>query len=326
MTAVSAGIPPRPRADDDRVIADGNSSRTISFFAPGGYDPDPARLMAARAYFEARGYRVNERLTVGAHHERFSASDAERLRWIDAVCRDPDPGIAMAVRGGYGATRLLPDIDFAALAAGVARGKRLVGLSDFTAIEMALLARTGAMSLAGPMASFAFGRGAVEPFTEAHFWTAIDESRVDIAFPTPFDGGATTRGVLWGGNLAMLTSLVGTPWMPVVDGGILFVEDVNEQPYRIERMLLQLKQAGILDRQRMILCGDFLGWQVTSYDDGYDVPAALARVQQTVAVPIVSGLPFGHGAKTLTLAVGVTADVTVADGECRLRQNWSFGA
>jgi muramoyltetrapeptide carboxypeptidase len=301
-----------------------DAAKTIAFFAPAGYDPDPARLVAARAYFEARGYRVVERLTAGSHHERFSGTDAERMEWLAAVCRDPDPGIAMALRGGYGATRLLPGIDFAAMAAAVRRGKRFVGLSDFTAIELGLLAQTGAISLAGPMASFAFGRGAVDPFTEAHFWRAIDASRVDIEFPTPFDGSTSARGIFWGGNLAMLTSLVGTPWMPSIDGGILFVEDINEQPYRIERMLMQLKQAGILDRQQMVLCGDFLDYRVTPYDDGYDIAAALARVQEATPVPIVGGLPFGHGSATLTLAVGATAEVSVSEGEVRLRQHWTL--
>jgi muramoyltetrapeptide carboxypeptidase len=300
-----------------------DAAQSIAFFAPAGYDPDPARLVAARAYFEARGYRVVERLAAGRHHQRFSGTDAERLEWLGAVCRDPDPGIAMAVRGGYGATRLLPSIDFSAMAAAVRRGKRFVGLSDFTAIELALLARTGAISLAGPMACFAFGRGAVEPFTEARFWEAIDVSRVDLEFPTPCDRPISTRGILWGGNLAMLTSLVGTPWMPHIDGGILFVEDVNEQPYRVERMLMQLQQAGILDRQRMILCGDFLDYRVTPYDDGYDMAVALARVQETTAVPLVAGLPFGHGPRTATLAVGAMAEVSVAQGRVHLRQNWT---
>lgn len=295
----------------------------VSIFAPGGYEPRAERVIEARRYFEARGHRVALRFAPDRHHERFSATDDERLRWLRAVIDDDDAGIAIALRGGYGASRLLPAIDFGAMAAACARGKRFVGLSDFTAIHLGLLARTGAISFAGPLASFAFGRGQVDPFTEAHFWRAMDDAAVEVAFDTSYAGEVDAHGVLWGGNLAMLASLVGTPWMPIVDGGVLFVEDINEQPYRIERMLLQLQQSGILDRQRLILVGDFLDWKRTDYDDGYDLDAVLARIRQTTSVPIVPGLPFGHGVRTATLAVGATAHVRVAAGRARLVQRWS---
>lgn len=298
---------------------------TLSIFAPGGYDADPQRLANARRYFEARGYRVVERLAAGHRHQRFSGTDDERLGWLAALADESAAGsvdIALALRGGYGATRLLPRIDFAALAGAVARGTRFVGHSDFTAIGLGLLARTGAVSFAGPMASFGFGRDDVDPFTEAHFWRAMETSTADLLFDTPFAGTLDAHGTLWGGNLAMLTSLVGTPWLPSIDDGILFVEDVNEPPYRIERMLLQLVQAGVIGHQRAVLVGDITGFRVADYDNGYGVADALAYVQSTTAVPIVAGLPFGHGPRTATLAVGVVADVAVADGRCHLRQRW----
>ncbi len=311
-----------PRSSDGPAPVAG--VRTVAIFAPGGYDPDPARLKVARDYFAGRGLRVETMLAEGGRHERFSGTDDERLAWLHAACGLPDDAIAIALRGGYGATRLLPSIDFDAMAAAVARGVRFVGHSDFTAIGLGLLATRGAATFAGPMASFGFGRDDVDPFTEEHFWRAMDDARVDVAFDTPFHGAVAARGPLWGGNLAMLTSLVGTPWMPGIDDGILFVEDVNEPPYRIERMLLQLQQAGILDRQKMVLAGDFSGFRTVDYDNGYDVSAALARVQRTTTVPIVAGLPFGHGPRTSTFAVGVEADVDVAHGSCRLRQRWTI--
>ena len=120
----------------------------------------------------------------------------------------------------------------------------------------------------------------------------------------------------------MLVSLIGTPWMPRVDNGILFIEDINEQPYRIERMLLQLHQAGVLERQRLILCGDFSGYKVAPYDRGYDVAAALDHIRTVTATPLVTGLPFGHCPQKLTLAVGAEAEVQVSGGRCRLRQRW----
>ena len=160
-----------------------SDAKTLTIFASGGYDPDPARLQAARAYFEGRGYGVEIALTVGGRHERFAGDDDERLRWLASICDDPSAGIALALRGGYGATRLLPAIDFAAMAAAVGRGKRFVGHSDFTAISLGLLATTGAVTFAGPMASFGFGGETVDAFTEAPLldarWT---RARVDVAF------------------------------------------------------------------------------------------------------------------------------------------------
>ena len=302
------------------------AAETVAIFAPGGYDSDPERLAQAIRYFEGRGDRTVVGLASDRRHDRFSGTDAERLCWLAAVTNDPAVGIAIALRGGYGATRLLPRIDFDAMAAAVRDGKRYVGHSDFTAIGLGLLATTGAISFAGPMASYDFGGPIVEPFTEEHFWRAMHESRVDAAFATPHASALAVKGTLWGGNLTMLASLVGTPWMPSITGGILFIEDINEQPYRIERMLLQLEQAGILQRQQLILCGDISGYRVADYDNGYDVPEALARVRETMTVPIVPGLPFGHCRRKLTLAVGAEARVEVAGGRCRLRQHWDLAA
>ena len=112
------------------------------------------------------------------------------------------------------------------------------------------------------------------------------------------------QGVLWGGNLAMLTHLVGTPWMPQIQQGILFVEDVNEHPYRIERMMLQLLHAGVLQEQQAIILGDFSAYKLTDYDNGYDFEAMLNYLRQVIQVPILTGLPFGHVRDKLTLPVG----------------------
>ena len=307
-------------------VADPGALERIAVIAPGGYDADPARLANARHYFEGRGHRVVEAVDADSRHARFSADDDQRLAQLRRVIDAPDIDIAIALRGGYGATRLLPHIAFDAMASAIeVRGKRFVGHSDFTAIQLGLLAKTRAISFAGPMASYDFGGPAVDPYTEAHFWRAMQEGRVDAEFETPHDD-LNASGVLWGGNLAMIASLVGTPWMPQVDGGVLFIEDINEQPYRIERMLLQLLHAGILARQRLVLCGDFSGYKVAPYDNGYDVAAAIAYVRSITSVPIVTGFPFGHCAKKLTLAVGAAIDVEVRCGQCRVRQRWDLPA
>ena len=301
------------------------ASRTerIAVIAPGGYDADPQRFVQAARYFESHGSAVVAAFS-DRRHGRFSGNDDERLQWLRDVVDDPAIDIAMALRGGYGATRLLPEIDFAAMAASVGRGKRFVGHSDFTAISLGLLAMTGAISFAGPMASYDFGGATVDAFTEKHFWQAMREARVDVEFETAGSPALRVEGTLWGGNLAMVCSLIGTPWLPAIDGGILFIEDINEQPYRIERMMIQLQQAGILDRQAAVLCGDFSGYRVTDYDNGYGMDDVLARVRDTTSTPLVTGLPFGHCPRKLTLAVGARAEVDVVGNLCRLRQSWDL--
>lgn len=316
--------PERSASDPGRAAP--TRLETIAVIAPGGYDADPARIAHARCYFEARGHRVVETVDAARRHERFSASDGERLSQLRRVIDAPDIDVAIALRGGYGATRLLPHIDFEAMARSVTRqGKRFVGHSDFTALQLGLLAKTGAISFAGPMASYDFGGSTIDEFTEMHFWRAMREARVDAGFETAH-GDLSASGILWGGNLAMLASLVGTPWMPAIEGGVLFIEDINEQPYRIERMLLQLLHAGVLERQRLVLCGDFSGYSVAPYDNGYDVHAAIAYMRSVASVPFVTGLPFGHCRNKLTLAVGAPVEVFVRSGYCRVQQRWALNA
>ena len=112
------------------------------------------------------------------------------------------------------------------------------------------------------------------------------------------------QGVLWGGNLAMIASLVGTPWLPAIEDGLLFLEDVGEHPYRIERMLHQLFHAGILARQQALILGDFTGWKLAPHDRGYGLEAMIDYWRARLDVPIITGLPFGHTPTRATLAVG----------------------
>lgn len=299
----------------------------VGFLGLGGYEADPARLARAAAYFEGRGQPVTIAPAAAARQQRFAGDDATRLAALRQLLDAPDIGLVMALRGGYGLSRLLPALDFAAIAAAIRAGrKHFVGHSDFTAFHLALYATTGAPSLAGPMASYDFGGHgpdhALSAYTLEHFAALLDGTGHAVSFAA--DGPAlAARGTLWGGNLAMLCSLLGTPWMPRVPGGILFLEDIGEQPYRIERMLLQLLHAGILDAQRAILLGDFANQQPTPYDAGFDLAAVVASLRARTRVPLVTGLPFGHIPDKLTLPVGGQAELRVGDGQARLAMSWS---
>jgi muramoyltetrapeptide carboxypeptidase len=263
----------------------------------------PALRLAARRLTEM-GFQVLLDEAATARHQRFAGTDEIRLAAIHRVAQ-ASPSVAMASRGGYGFSRLLDAIEWPLLARSVDQGTRWVGYSDFTALHLGLLAHTKAPSWAGPTAIDAFGGETVDDVTSGCFTEAMSGELEALGFRTEagFDG-LEARGTLWGGNLTMVCSLLGTQHFPKVRGGILFLEDVNEHPYRVERNLLQLQQAGVLEAQKAVLLGAFTGWKPSPLDRGYKLASAVAAVRSRTQVPLLPGLPFGHVATQVCLPVG----------------------
>jgi len=289
----------------------------VEFIAPSGQVLDLPSLDRAADYFRARDFTVREAPQVRHCIERFAGTERERAEALVHAVTAPDARMVMAVRGGYGLSRLMDMIDWPRLGAEVrARGLICVGHSDFTAVNLALLAQSGAVSFAGPMACYDFGGTAPSAFTEAHFWGLLagDSYRIALARPQVLDDEPVVRteGRLWGGNLSLVASLVGTPWLPEVKGGILFLEDVAEHPYRVERMLSQLLHSGVLARQHALLLGAFTDYRLYPNDNGYDLDRLLVWLRSVCPVPVITGLPFGHVRDKVTLPVGghcaLTAD------------------
>ncbi len=290
---------------------------TVGIVAPSGYAPEPAAVELAISRLQARGCAVRDFTNPALRHQRFGGTDAERLAQLHAAAADDEVQVVLALRGGYGLSRLLPEIDFALLASS---GKLFVGHSDFTALQMGLLARQGAGSFAGPMICADFSRSEPSEFTMRQFDTCLQGPRHTLTFRTDCMQEVDVEGTLWGGNLAMLAHLSGTPYLPPIEDGILFIEDVNEHPYRIERMLLQLQHAGAL-RQRAILCGDFSGYRLSDYDNGYDLDTMFRYLRERLGIPVLRGLPFGHVPDKATLAVGSRARLQARDGSATLAMN-----
>jgi len=286
----------------------------IGLYAPAGFVTNAEAIDRAVRRLSEIGHRVTVDSTCSARWQRFSATDDERLAALLRMAADPAVELAIAARGGYGWSRLLDRIDFAAIARS---GKRWMGHSDFTAFQLAALAHAGITTFAGPMAAYDFGAEIPSAFTLDHCWGLLGATRYEVE--CPLDGpDFAAEGMLWGGNLAMIAHLVGTPHMPRVDGGILFLEDIGEHPYRIERMLYQLHHAGVLVRQRAVLLGDFSGYELGANDNGYDAAAMVAHIRALLDVPLYTGLPFGHCPEKLTLPVGGRCAITVNDGAARL--------
>lgn len=277
---------------------------SVGIVSPSGYAPDQVVVDRAVARLRAEGARVTLFCDPADKFERFGASDQQRVAQLHAAASDPSIDIVIALRGGYGLSRILPMLDVDLLARS---GKLFVGHSDFTAFQMALLAATNAISFAGPMICDDFGRDVPSRFTLDHFWRCLQSDSISLTSDHPCSEALKLSGPLWGGNLAMLSHLAGSPYLPDIDGGILFLEDINEHPFRIERMLLQLLHAGILQKQQAILLGDFSGGRVGEYDNGFTIDSVIAFVRGQLAVPVLTGLQFGHVVDKVTLPVGARA-------------------
>jgi muramoyltetrapeptide carboxypeptidase len=285
---------------------------TLGLVAPSGAVPEGMVDRAAQ-FFAARGWRVQAGESCFARDTRFAGPDALRLHDLQRFACDRRLDLVLSARGGYGLSRLLDGIDFEAIGRA---GRIIVGISDFTAFSLAYLARAGGISFQGPSAAD-FAAAEPDPFTVEQFFTTLShrEHRVVFAGDGP---DCEVRGTLWGGNLALLAALVGTPYLPRLRGGILFLEDVNEPAYRIERMLFQLLHGGVFARCRAVLLGDFSPVPAQPADGGYGLEAAVQRLRDAVAIPVLRGLPFGHVPRKLTLPVGARARLRAHAGSVEL--------
>lgn len=293
----------------------GDRAPVVAVVAPSGYPVDENAAQRGIVNLCRQGCHVRNYYESDRKFQRFAGTDENRIAQLHAAAADPEVDIVLALRGGYGLTRLLPALDLRMLAAS---GKLFVGHSDFTVLQMALLVH-GAPSFAGPMLCDDFLREELSSLTLNSFWHCMLQDDCSVQAGAEGNPDITVEGTLWGGNLAMLAHLVGSPYLPAVDGGILFVEDINEHPYRVERMLLQLAHAGILARQRAVLLGDFSAYKLSAYDNGYDFDQMVAYLRAQLPIPILTGLPFGHGRDKATLVNGAQAKLVAQGSAFELR-------
>ncbi len=313
--------------------------KAIHLIAPSGASLDDKSPLAGIDWLKRQGIAIENAECVKRVHERFAGSDEVRLSDLNnLVTLDPQT-LVMAMRGGYGIHRLLPKIDWAGISKAIASGLQICGHSDFTAFQLGLLAKTGAITLSGPMLNFDFGKidetgKAIEPdgFMWQHFQSSIQERKLDcsVSVSQSFlanSGSSKITGMLWGGNLTVLAGLVGTPYLPSqqqTQNGILFLEDVNEHPYRIERMLMQLLDANILSNQSAILLGGFSAYRLYDNDKGYSLESAIEAIRKRLpeSIPMLTDLPFGHQANKLTLPMGAQATLDYSPSGFTIKATW----
>lgn len=324
----------------------------IYIYSPSGAVRDRAAFKRGLARLKTLGHEVEVDVAALASHLRFAGDDDTRLAAIHRAAAS-GADVALISRGGYGITRILGGIRYAKVAKAVDNGMLFVGISDFTAFSLAVLAKTGAVTWAGPALCEGFGVDDKADSSDGH--GKIPSSGPDDIMEDCFNDMLTGQGegtgwrqlrdatsnkskliannsistlenieytikngILWGGNLAVLVSLVGTPYLPQIKGGVLCLEDVAEHPYRIERMLTQLLHSGVLARQKAIVLGQFTQYRQVPHDKGFQLATVVSWLRSQLKIPVLTNLPYGHVATKVLLPVGAKVDLLVQGRDAML--------
>ncbi|MBF8297110.1 MAG: ldcA, partial [Bacteroidetes bacterium] len=260
-------------------------------------------------------------------HGYLAGTDEHRVEDFNEMLRDRAVKAIIAIRGGYGTPRLLHLVDYAAVRRSP---KIIVGYSDITALQLALYRKTGLVTFSGPMVGVEMWDN-IDPYTEDHFWRLVTSSARAGDLENP-DGDLVSgynpgkaRGVLLGGNISLLMSLLATPYAPSLRSVILALEDVDEAPHRVDRMFTQLFLSGILRGISGLILGKFTDCVPSDPTKPHlTVEQVLGEVLRNVRCPVLSNVQFGHIPKKLTLPLGVstaidsrTGRLTILEGAVR---------
>ena len=285
---------------------------TIAVATPASPPSDLAAFKSGISYLTSKGFNVKTSRLSFPDKGFLSGTDEVRAAELNAFILDPEVDVIFCTRGGYGTSRILPLIDYDAART---LSKLLVGYSDITALQLALYHKAGWRSVSGPMVAVEWPKP--DKASEQQFWRLVSGqpfstlSNVDDRPFKPMRPGEA-KGTLIGGNLTVLTRLIGTPYMPSLKGAILFIEDVNEPAYRVDALLSHLKLSGIWDNLAGLLIGQF-----TEKDSPSTTPPSIEAVFQdycdNVSFPVASGLSYGHIPVKNSMPVGIQAHLTVTE-------------
>ncbi|MGH7525479.1 MAG: S66 peptidase family protein [Gemmatimonadales bacterium] len=300
----------------------------VALVAPAGPLLERDDLTRAESLCRALDYQPVLAPHAGGRHGYLAGSDEDRLGDLNAALGDPGIDAIWCIRGGYGTTRIVDRLDYDAL---IQRPKALIGFSDITAILNAATRRAGIVTFHGPVA-----RASMPAFSRWHFervLTCAEPGGRLGRLPAPPDvlvpqddrivtlEGGVAEGPLAGGNLTLLQCLIGTPFFPELDGAILFLEDVDEDLYRVDRMLAHLRAVGALDRLAGVAVGRFTGLQRHMKDGALGFDEVLATYLLPLGIPVAHGFPIGHIEAQWTLPLGVRARLDAGAGELELLES-----
>lgn len=296
---------------------------TTRIFSSSNTSVDDARNVRGLERMACAGFDIQNQEVTRRQYLRFGGTDEQRASDLQNIATGAieAPELLLAARGGYGAMRLLELVDWESLGRVLkAHQTILVGFSDVTAVQCALLAKGKMSSLAGPMLYSEFGKAQPDIVSCQGFVEAITNPKLTLSLSEQLHTNAKTlstpiSGVIWGGNLSVVSALAGSDYLPNPDGGIVFLEDVGEQPYQVERMLYSLYLSGAFKHQQAIVLGTFTGTGSDSYDARYNMDLVVKQLKQLTGLPIYTGLHFGHVAKKQSFPLGATCTLmTNTDG------------
>jgi muramoyltetrapeptide carboxypeptidase len=292
------------------------SGDLIALVSPASAPNPREKIDASVRYLEKLGYRVKVGRHAGKEYGYLAGTDAERATDFNEMLQDREVKAVFAFRGGYGTPRILPLIDYETLRQ---HPKIISGFSDITALQLAIYQHTRLITFSGPMPAVEFWQNP-DPFTEENFWRLLSSGEETLSLPNPPNDppvtlcSGTAEGILLGGNLSLVTSSIGTPFLPSLGGAILALEEVDEVPYRIDRMLAQITNAGIIRHPAGLLFGKF-----THCEPKDPTKPSLATDQllgdfaAAANIPAIKNLAYGHVPRKMTLPFG--ARVKIEAGE-----------
>ena len=277
----------------------------IGICAPAG-PPNRNALEKGIQYIESLGYRVTLSRNIFRRHGYLAGTDRQRVSDLHELFLDKKVKVIFAARGGYGTQRILPLLNYSLIKK---KPKLVVGYSDITALQLALFTKAGLTSVTGPVV--ADMPGTFRKQSEELFWRTLTstkplpplQSNPEFKIPT---GQRFSTGKLMGGNLSLITALIGTPFFPRRNDMILLLEDIDERPYRLDRYLQQVKLNGVIARSKGVVLGDFTDCTPAKGKPSLSIASVFQETFQDYSYPIVSGFRYGHVKNSLTLPIGVT--------------------
>jgi muramoyltetrapeptide carboxypeptidase len=318
--ALPASAPARPSATRPPRLKLGD---TVGLIAPASSDDEPLHLEHAVNTVRGMGLVPKLGRHVSDRYGYLAGTDRDRAADINALFADDDVRALFAIRGGWGSARLLPLLDWNLIRA---HPKLLVGSSDITALHLAIAARMGFPSIHAANVSYRWDAISWSSFWELAFSgrtpvlgrDPVHEAMAGLS-PTTTIRGGKARGRLLGGNLTVLSTLMGTPWLPDFDGAILFLEDVGEAEYRVDRMMNQLALAGVLGKVAGVIFGQCTRCVNDTPDyAGFTVPQVLEQYLASLSVPAFSGANIGHVSNQLSVPVGARVEMDADAGTIRV--------
>lgn len=297
---------------------------TIGLISPASSPDDLSRVEESTKYLEKLGYKVKIGKNVGNYHGYLAGSDDERLEDLHSMFSDKTVKAIMCLRGGYGAFRLLDKINYKMIQK---NPKIFVGYSEITALQNAIFSKTGLITFAGPMPAVDFVNS-ISLFTEEWFWKVVTSNKKigKVKYPEnskmPFINKGTANARILGGNLAVFSTMLGTDFFPDMKDKILLLEDIDEKPYKIDRMLNQLRLAKVFKGLKGVILGRFVEcYEQDPNKKTLSLGEVIEHYFKVLKIPTIYTFPYGHIKDFITIPIGLKIGLNATKGTVEFLEN-----